>query len=72
MEIAQGKKESTLYLTRKQRSIDVVEIYVNSDTWHCKLVYISEKGIEILYSKGKFLGLKVLDFEYCKDCILEK
>lgn len=70
--IAQGKKESTFYLTGKQGSINVVEIVVNLDTWYCRLGHISEKGIEIFHNKGKLLGLKVLDLKFCEDCVLRK
>lgn len=70
--IAYEKKEGTLYLTWKHGSINVVETSVNSDTWHCRLGHISEKGMKILHSKCKLLGLKVLDLKFCEDCISGK
>ena len=34
----------------------VVNASVNSDLWHCRLGYMSEKKTKVLLSKGKLLG----------------
>lgn len=64
--------ESILYLTENQGSIDIAKTSVNSDTCHYRLAHISDKGMKNLYIKAKILGLKVLDFEFFNDCVLEK
>lgn len=34
--------------------------------------HLSKKGMKILHSRGKLLGLKALDLEFCEDCVYEK
>lgn len=45
--IARGKKIGILYLIGKNISIDIAKTDANSNTWHCRLGYISEKGMKI-------------------------
>lgn len=40
--------------------------------WHCRLDYMSQKGMKILQLKGKQPELKNIDLDICESCILGK
>ncbi|GAA0175765.1 hypothetical protein LIER_28878 [Lithospermum erythrorhizon] len=40
--------------------------------WHQRLGHMSEKGIKIMHSNGKLLGLQSVEIDMCEECILGK
>nr|KYP65201.1 Retrovirus-related Pol polyprotein from transposon TNT 1-94 [Cajanus cajan] len=40
--------------------------------WHQRLGYMSEKGMNILVSKGKILELKEVEVGFCAPCVFGK
>jgi len=57
MTIARGKKSVTLYKTTKACHLIVVVTKEKSNLWHQRLGHMSEKGMKIMHSKDKLLGL---------------
>lgn len=73
MTIAHGKKSGTLYMTASACcSIAVAIGNENSNMWHQRLGHMSEKGMQLMHSKGKLPGLQSIDLDMCEDCILGK
>ena len=71
--LAHGKKTGTLYMTSSTRdTIAVAEASTDTSVWHCRLGYMSEKGMKMLLSKGKLPELKFVDFDMCESYILGK
>ena len=67
------KKTGTLYMTSSPKdTIAVAEASTDTSVWHCRLSYMSEKGMKILLSKRKLPELKSIDFDMCESCILGK
>ena len=65
MTVAHGKKNGALYLTVKAcYSIAVATENENSKLWHQRLGHMSEKGMKIMHSIGKPLGLKICEFRH--------
>ena len=70
---SRGKKTGTLYMTSSPRdTIAVADTSTDTSLWHCRLGYMSEKGMKTLLSKGKLPELKSIDFDMCESCILGK
>ena len=53
-------------------TIAVVEASTDTSLCHRRLGHMSEKGMNMLMSKGKLPELKSIDFDMCKSCILGK
>ena len=71
--LARRKKIGTLYMTSSPRdTIAVAEASADTSLWHRRLGHISEKGMNMLLSKGKLPELKSVDFDMCEICILGK
>ena len=70
--MARGKKTNTLYMTiRFADIIASTEAENQAHLWHCRLGYMSQKGMKILQSKGK-LPLKNVDLDIYESCVLGK
>jgi len=69
--VARGIKSSTLYLTDTPTAA-VASNTVDSATWHCRLGHISEKGLQVMKTKGKLPGLESIKLELCESCIFGK
>ncbi|RVX07261.1 Retrovirus-related Pol polyprotein from transposon TNT 1-94 [Vitis vinifera] len=71
--LARGKKTGTLYMTSCPKDIiAVADASTDTSLWHCRLGHMSEKGMNMLLSKGKLSELKSIDFDMCESCILGK
>ncbi|RVW19563.1 Retrovirus-related Pol polyprotein from transposon TNT 1-94 [Vitis vinifera] len=71
--LARGKKTGTLYMTSCPRdTIAVSDVSIDTSLWHRRLGHMSEKWMEMLFSKGKLSELKSIDFDMCESCILGK
>ena len=71
--MARGKKTGTLYMSSSLRdTIAVAEASTDTSLWHCRLGYMSEKGMKMLLSRGKLPELKSNDFDMCESYILGK
>ena len=53
-------------------TVAVAEASTDTSLWHCRLGYMSEKGMKMLLSKGKLLELKSINFDMYESCILGK
>lgn len=69
MVIARGVKSSTMYLIDVP-TVAVASNVMDSETWYCCLGYISEKGLQVMKTKGKLLRLASIKLELCENCIL--
>ena len=73
MTVTQGKKSGTLYMTADARCL--IAVVVGNETpklWHQRLGHMSEKGMNIMHSKGKLPCLHSVEIDMCEDCILGK
>ena len=69
--MARGRKTGTLYMTSSPRdTIAFTEANIDASLWHCKLGYMSEKGMKMLLSKGKLPKLKSINLDICERYIL--
>ena len=73
MVMAHSKKECTLYMTSGLgASISVVSSEMDVGVWHWRLEHMSEKGMKIMLSKDKLLGLKSIDLDFFEDHVYGK
>ena len=73
MTVAHGKKSGTLYMTAGARcSIAVAVGNKKFNMWNQRLGHMSEKGMQIIHSKGKLPDLQSVEIDMCEDCILGK
>ena len=73
MVVAYETKTRTLYITSNCRNtLVVVDASVNSNLWHCRLGHINEKGMKVLFSKGKVLELKTVEHSLYETFIFGK
>ncbi|XP_068645120.1 uncharacterized mitochondrial protein AtMg00300-like [Aristolochia californica] len=73
MVVARGVKTGTLYITISCRDmVTVADAVTDSDLWHYMIGHISEKGMKVLQSKGKLLGLKIVNNSSCDGYIFGK
>ncbi|XP_028098185.1 uncharacterized protein LOC114297905 [Camellia sinensis] len=73
MVVTHDKKEGTLYTTINNRdAVAVAGEKEDSNLWHQRLGYMSQKGMKVLASKGKLSDLKSVDIDFCEDCIFGK
>ena len=73
MIVARGKKSGTLYMTAEACcSITIAAGNETPNLWHQRLGHMSEKGMNIMHSKGKLPGLQSIEMDMCEDCILGK
>lgn len=75
--IMKGKKENGIYVLQGYDSSVEANIIETSKTneamkWHRRLAHVGDKGLKILSKKGAFGKDKVLDLEFCEQCILGK
>ena len=53
-------------------SIAVAASKEDPNLWHQRLGHMSEKGLKIMHSKGKLLGLQSINIDLCECCIFGK
>jgi len=65
MVMARDKKEGTLYMTLGFGvSISVASSELDAEVWHRRFGHMSEKGMKVMLSKDKLLGLKIYRFRF--------
>jgi len=52
--------------------ISIEEVGNNSFLWHQMIGHMSEKGMKLMFSKGKIHNLKHIDVGPCEHCIFGK
>ena len=73
MVVARGNNIRTMCMTSNCLDmVYVVDSNANSDSCHCRLRHMSEKGMKVLISNGKLLGLKFVEHKLHGDCIFGK
>lgn len=66
--VAKFKMVGTLYFLTNiyNYSMDLVSISEDASMWHHKLRHMSEKGIQIYYSKKNLLNFKEIHLVFCE------
>ena len=71
--LARGKKEGTLYMTMGSGdTVSVAKSSNESNLWQYRLGHMNEKGMKVLLSKGKLQNLKLVEIDFCEDCVFRK
>ena len=72
-EVARGNKVGTLYMASNTKDcIDLASVKGDTGLWHNRLDHMSEKGMQVLCSKGRLPSLKTVDVGFCEDCVFGK
>ena len=72
MVIARGEKVKTLYIYNVGSQPSSVHVTADAAMWHHRLGHMSAKGMQILHSQKRLLGLKKVDLEFFEDCVYGK
>ncbi|XP_020242595.1 uncharacterized protein LOC109820809 [Asparagus officinalis] len=73
MVVARGNKTGTLYQTsHASDTLAIAADKESADLWHNRLGHMSEKGMKILHSEGKLIGIDSVEVGVCEDCIFRK
>jgi len=73
MIIARGTKNGTPYTTTDGCGLaTMAKGKEDPNLWHQKFGHMSSQGLKCLQSKGKLLGLKSVEVDFCENCILGK
>ncbi|KAL2231966.1 UNVERIFIED_CONTAM: Retrovirus-related Pol polyprotein from transposon TNT 1-94 [Sesamum indicum] len=73
MTLARGLKSGTLYMAGGSSSnIPFAETVSQANLWHNRLGHMSEKGMNVLKSKGRLPELKSVEVSHCEHCVFGK
>ncbi|KAL2246274.1 UNVERIFIED_CONTAM: Retrovirus-related Pol polyprotein from transposon TNT 1-94 [Sesamum indicum] len=73
MTLARGLKSGTLYMAAGSSSnIPFAGIVSQANLWHNRLGHMSEKGMNVLKSKGRLPKLKSVEVGHCEHCVFGK
>ncbi|KAI9153156.1 hypothetical protein LWI28_006810 [Acer negundo] len=73
MTIARGTKNMTLYMTTDGYGLTkMAEGREDPNLWHQRFGHISSQRLKCLHSRGKLPGLKSVEVDFYKSCILGK
>ena len=68
-----NQKSDTLYMaTYNCGSISIVMSKEDLNLWYQRFGHLSSKGLKIMHSNGKLLGLKSNDIDMCESYIFRK
>ncbi|KAL2239399.1 UNVERIFIED_CONTAM: Retrovirus-related Pol polyprotein from transposon TNT 1-94 [Sesamum indicum] len=73
MTLARGLKSGTLYMAGGSSSnIPFAGTVSQANLWHNRLGHMSEKGMNVLKSKGRLPELKSVEVGHCEHCVFGK
>ncbi|KAL2243395.1 UNVERIFIED_CONTAM: Retrovirus-related Pol polyprotein from transposon TNT 1-94 [Sesamum indicum] len=73
MTLARGLKSGTLYMAGGSSSnIHFARTVSQANLWHNRLGHMSEKGMNVLKSKGRLPELKSVEVGHCEHCMFGK
>ncbi|KAL2237238.1 UNVERIFIED_CONTAM: Retrovirus-related Pol polyprotein from transposon TNT 1-94 [Sesamum indicum] len=73
MTLARGLKSGTLYMAGGSSSnIPFAATVSQANLWHNRLGHMSEKGMNVLKSKGRLPKLKSMEVGHCEHCVFRK
>ncbi|KAL2228217.1 UNVERIFIED_CONTAM: Retrovirus-related Pol polyprotein from transposon TNT 1-94 [Sesamum indicum] len=73
MTLARGLKSGTLYMAGGSSSnIHFAGTVSQANLWHNRLGHMSEKGMNVLKSKGRLPELKSVEVGHCEHCVFGK
>ncbi|KAL2243895.1 UNVERIFIED_CONTAM: Retrovirus-related Pol polyprotein from transposon TNT 1-94 [Sesamum indicum] len=73
MTLARGLKSGTLYMAGgSSLNIPFVGTVSQANLWHNRLGHMSEKGMNVLKSKGQLPELKSVEVGHCEHCVFGK